>query len=153
MTYGILSILVATTLLALLGYLALSRRSSGLPEVTVSFGDTQIRAEIAGSALARARGLSYRDELPDGRGMLFTFGTASRHSFWMKDMNFPIDIVWLRNDSVVDITPNVDPQRGSIMALLKTYSPKTAADDVLELPAGYAAAHNIVVGSRMVVTP
>jgi uncharacterized membrane protein (UPF0127 family) len=152
MVYGILSILVATVLLALLGYLVVSRRSSGLPEVTVSFGDTHIRAEIAGSTLSRARGLSYRDELLDGRGMLFTFGAASRHTFWMKGMNFSIDIVWLRNDKVVDITPNVDPQRGAMMTLLKTYSPKVPADDVLELPAGYAAAHNIRVGDLMVVT-
>lgn len=147
--YSILSFIVAFVLLATLSYVLIARRSQGLPETWITAGDTKIRAEIAASPLARARGLSYRDELPEGRGMLFTFGRAQRHAFWMKGMRFPIDIVWIKDSVVVDVTPDVPPASSSSMLDIKTYLPLVPADDVLELPAGYAAAHNIVPGTRI----
>lgn len=150
MLYATLSFSVALVLFLTLAYVILARRSYGLPETWASFGgDTRIRVEIAASALARARGLSYRDSLEEGRGMLFTFGSAQRHSFWMKGMRFPIDIVWLRDGEVVDVTHDIDPQVGASLMQLKSYSPLLPADDVLELPAGYAKAHGIAVGSRI----
>lgn len=147
MLYATLTFAIALVLALTLAYVLLARRTQGLPEVWAAAGDARIRVEIAASALARARGLSYRDELPDGRGMLFAFGRAQRHAFWMKGMRFPIDIVWIREGEVVDVTPEVPPAEGAID--LRTYTPIVPADEVLELPAGYAEAHGIVPGTRI----
>ena len=152
MNYALLLPVLAFVVMLGIAYLVLARRASGLPEVTVSFGETRVRAELAVGMVDRARGLSYRDELPEGSGMLFLMGRASRTSFWMQGMRFPIDIVWLREGAVVDVTPEVAPQDGVVANLLRTYAPQEPADEVLELPAGYAAAHGIVIGSRMIVT-
>lgn len=133
-------------------WLLISRRSSGLPEALVSIGDTKIEVELAIDLLSKARGLGYRDALPEGRGMLFEFGKAQKHAFWMKGMRFPIDIIWLRDGRIVDITPNIDPQLGSTLGQLRAYSPKELANEVLEVPAGFSGAHNIGIGDRAVVT-
>lgn len=147
MLYAAITLAVVLVLALTLAYALLARRAQGLPEAWLSAGDARVRVEIAASALDRARGLSYRDELPDGRGMLFTFGRAQRHSFWMKGMRFPIDIVWIRDGAVVDVTADVPPAEGAID--LRTYVPVVPADEVLELPAGYAAAHGIEPGTRI----
>lgn len=151
MLYAALSSLIALALAAILIFVLLARRSQGLPESDATIGDARIRVEIAATMLARARGLGYRDSLPEGRGMLFTFGSAEQRSFWMKGMRFPIDIVWLRDGEVVDVTADVPPPAGAGLSL-KTYAPSEPADDVLELPAGYAARHGIVRGTRLVLT-
>lgn len=144
----IAAVLVVTSI-ALLALL--HRRSDGLPELRGRLGDASLVLEHAASPLARARGLSYRDDLPEGRGMLFSFGTAQRHSFWMKGMRFPIDIVWLREGEVVDVTADVPPPADASILDLKTYMPVVPADQVVELPAGYAAAHRIVPGARLIL--
>lgn len=151
MAYAFIPLLVALVLGLGLGYLFLARRSSGLPEVWVAAGDARIRTELAVGVIAKARGLSNRDELPDGRGMLFSFGRAGEHSFWMRGMRFPIDIVWIRDGAVVGVTPDIDPQRGVALWELRMYRPPEPADEVLELPAGYAAAHGIAAGTRILV--
>lgn len=143
--------LVVLAVPVLIGIRLLTTRSSGLPEVWIRAGDARIRTELAIGVLAKARGLSYRDELEEGRGMMFPFGGASARSFWMLGMRFPIDIVWIREGLVIGIASDVQPQQGSPSWQLRTYESPGPADDVLELPAGYAAAHGIAEGSRVIV--
>jgi uncharacterized protein len=76
----------------------------------VHIGEIPINVEIVDTPLARTRGLSGRTELRPGHGMLFVFDTTERHSMWMKDMNFPIDIIWISEDlKVVGIERAVSP--------------------------------------------
>lgn len=152
MLYTVLSFVIALVLALTLAYVLLARRTQGLPEAWATAGDARIRVEIAASMLSRARGLAYRDELPDGRGMLFTFGRAERHSFWMQGMRFPIDIIWIKDGEVVDVTPDVPAQKGATILDLKSYQPLVPSDDVLEVPAGYAKAHGIVPGMRVTLS-
>jgi uncharacterized membrane protein (UPF0127 family) len=79
-------------------------------------GNQTIRVEIADTDMERIRGLSGRESLSSGTGLLFIFDRADYHGIWMKDMNFPIDIVWLEvprqageSYRVVDIEKNVSP--------------------------------------------
>lgn len=113
-----------------------------LPRARVRVGMQVIRAEVAESFEARARGLSGRRHLPEGHGMLFVYPRAARHGFWMPDMHFDLDIVWIRGDRVVDVTRNVphDPP-GREGGDLPVYRPAEPADRVLEVPAGTAARH------------
>jgi uncharacterized protein len=142
---------IAVLIPGVIGYWLLHTRAQALPEVWLRVGDTRIRAELAVSLAAKMQGLSNRDELPEGRGMLFSFGNARNQSFWMQGMRFPIDIVWINQGVVVGITPDVDPQQGAQLWELKTYSSPGPADEVLELPAGYAKKQGINEGVRVVI--
>ena len=104
---------------------------------------TVVMAEVVTSFEDRARGLMYRDALGDDKGMLFVFDTDACYAFWMKNMNFPIDILWLDGGmGVVDIA-TAEPCTDNCLS----YVPDHPARYVLEVPAGFAAAHGISTGS------
>ncbi|MDO8575927.1 MAG: DUF192 domain-containing protein, partial [bacterium] len=75
-------------------------------------------------------------------GMLFVSPEDGGHAFWMKDMLFPIDILWISADGrVVYMAENVSPD-----TYPQSFRPDAPARYVLELPAGYAGAHGVSVG-------
>lgn len=92
------------------------------------------------------RGLGQRDALEHADAMLFVFPTSARHGIVMRDMRFPIDIVWVEKGVVVDIAPNVPLEPGVLERDLTIYLPRTAATGVLEFPAGWAQAYELKVG-------
>jgi uncharacterized protein len=110
-------------------------------ERVVQVGEATVLADVAGDEESRQRGLSGRESLDEREGMLFLLADDSP-SFWMKGMRFAIDIVWIRDGRVVDVTTRVPPPRGS-NAPLPTYSPDRPADRALEVNAGWAADHGI----------
>lgn len=64
-------------------------------------GGQGFRLELAANDAARARGLSHRAGLPADAGMWFVMPAPGKHGFWMKDMAFPIDLVWIGDDLTV----------------------------------------------------
>ena len=101
-----------------------------------------IDAEISDNEIAREKGLSGRTSLDAGRGMLFSFVIPSMHGFWMKDMNFPIDIVWIdATHRVVGINDNLQPS-----SYPNTFFPPKNISFVLEINAGAAKEFGIKVG-------
>jgi len=112
----------------------------------VKIGKNVIEVEVVNSALGKFKGLSYRQSLDENKGMLFRFGSPSYYAFWMKGMQFPIDIIWIFNGQVVSIKKNVPipVDRG-----LPQYIPDEPATDVLEVKAGYADRHNVKVGDKV----
>lgn len=100
---------------------------------------------LADTDALRAQGLSGKSGLPERFGMMFTFPQTGIHPFWMKDMKFPLDIMWVRNGIVVEIWENAPlPQDGQI----PLYEPKELADEVYEFPAGFAKENGIKVGDQ-----
>lgn len=141
----ILAVLAAMLVAALV--LRINERRFGAATVTV--GDIAIRAEVAETPAARERGLSGRSGLGEGEGMLFRFTTPDIYVFWMKDMRFPIDIIWISGDRVADITENALPPAAGA---LPQYYPKFPVDAVLEVRAGFARAYGITPGSSVAVS-
>ena len=88
---------------------------------------------IAATEHERARGLSFRDSIPEYTGLLFRFEQPGMHSFWMKDMRFPIDIIFIRNNRVDSVAKNRLP--GDLTPVF----PLSEIDWVLEVNAGEAA--------------
>ncbi|MDQ2932930.1 MAG: DUF192 domain-containing protein, partial [bacterium] len=87
------------------------------------------RIQIAKTPSTRELGLSGRAGLEADEGLLFMFPTAGSHGFWMKDMNFPIDIVWIDSSKrVVGVTENVSPD-----SYPQTFLPPQKVQYVLEL--------------------
>ncbi len=113
---------------------------------TVAVNGVKIEVEVADTFLAREKGLSGREKLEENKGMLFVFEIKDFHSFWMKEMKFPIDIIWISNDRIVDIAHNVPTVAGEF---LKTYKPKEPVNFVLEVNAGFSERHGLKAGDRV----
>ena len=124
---------------ALLGNL--KQKSNLLP---VSIGSTIVFSEIADTDALRETGLSGKISLAYGRGMLFVFEQPGFYQFWMKDMNFPIDIIWIGDDKrVVSVTPNATPE-----SYPETFMPAAPVRYVLEVPAGFSEKNNVRPGEQ-----
>lgn len=149
----------APLLVALVALLALPARGDAPPLAerrTATIGGHRIVAEVARTAAEQSRGLGGRDGLAPGTGMLFPYTEARRWPFWMKDMRFDIDIVWIRDGRIVDISRFVPaPRAGASSAVetLRTFEPAEPADTVLEVTAGTANARGWKVGDRVAVDP
>ncbi len=116
-------------------------------EPRVRIGKTVIPVLVAKDSEDIKRGLSNRDSLASEDGMLFIFPIPKQYRFWMKDMRFPIDIIWIDNERVVGITEraenNFDPENP------KFYRPPEKASCVLEVNAGFAKEKKISVGDAV----
>ncbi len=105
-----------------------------------------VDVEFAGTPQERARGLMFRKSLSDKSGMLFLFDKEDKHSFWMKNMNFPLDIIWISKDrKIVDIMKGVSPCGDSCVSL----TPGQEAQYVLEVNAGFADKYLIAPGDEV----
>lgn len=115
--------------------------------VLVTWGNTTIRAIVADTQEKRSKGLSNTTQLKPYTGMWFLFSKEDKYGFWMKDMNYPIDIIWIDASlSVVHIVRNAQPD--SYPAI---FTPTKKALYVLEVPAGTAEA--LQEGMLLSVTP
>jgi uncharacterized membrane protein (UPF0127 family) len=110
---------------------------------------TGFRLEIADTDAIRQRGLSGHEPLSVEEGMLFVFPEAGIYPFWMKEMLFPIDILWLRDGRVVDIATLQPPTDGSLVP--ETHVPHAKANQVLEINAGRAKQLGIEEGSFLIL--
>ena len=100
--------------------------------------------EIADSPEERRVGLMFRDPLPENHGMLFIFGREQAYSFWMMDMKFSLDIIWIDSDGiVVHIENDVPP----CSAACPSYQPNVSALYVLEVNAGFADSIDLRAGT------
>src|SRR5918994_5917078 len=110
----------------------------------ISINGLQLSAEIPTTRELMAKGLAVKNELRENESMLFVFDKPSRHSFWMKDMKFPIDIIWLdSNGKVVHIEENLEPC--PLVFVCPGYAPNADSQYVLETVAGFTQRHNISV--------
>lgn len=100
--------------------------------------------EIANTPDFRAQGLMFRESLAPHHGMLFLFPKPSVEAFWMKNCNFPIDIVWMdAARRVIYIHAHTPPCPADPCP---TYGPARPSLYVLEIPDGTAAKERITSG-------
>lgn len=109
-----------------------------------------LEVELADTEEKRAKGLSNRNILGPNEGMLFIFASKDVvPSFWMKDMTFPIDIIWINDDKIAEIDKVAEIQANVSDAKLKLYTPAKAVDYVLEVNAGFCNKYGIKVGDSV----
>ncbi len=109
----------------------------------IKINETSIEVEVVDTPETRTMGLSNRKTLPEGAGMLFIFDSPVQDGFWMKDMRFAIDIVWIDEKfRVVDIEKEVTPE-----TFPQIFYPDQPVKYVLELPAGYTNRYHIDIGA------
>lgn len=105
-------------------------------------GDVPIRVTIADTNDERIAGLSGKEGLDESEGLLFVFPSADYHAMWMKDMRFPIDIIWIGEDArVISVNENVSPD-----SFPRTFRPARPAKYAVETNAHFVKTFGIHEG-------
>ncbi len=120
----------------------------GTPKTTVTIEGHTFTVEVAQTPAELEKGLSGRNSLPDDQGLLFTFAKAGNHAFWMKDMKFAIDIIFIDKDKIVSIAENATPPK-SPQEKLTVYTPGQPVDKVLEIKAGLSKKYGFKAGDSV----
>ncbi len=141
-------IALVVALVATLAALYVIANPSHQPAVRIiTLGSLSIPVEVADTEALRQRGLSGRESLPPGQGMLFVFPEDGYWAIWMKDMRFSIDILWLdASGRVLRVAHSVAPETYPM-----TFGPYEPARYVLELRSGFAQSHGIAEGAQFVL--
>lgn len=116
----------------------------------VTINSSTFRVELAKTTEEQIRGLSGRKSLAKDSGMLFVFDRPSYYTFWMRDMEFPLDIIFIRNDEVVGVFENLPPASAK-EDNPPQYGSSIISDKVLEINAGLARENNIEIGDAVIV--
>lgn len=97
--------------------------AQALPITAKAFiGKSEILLEVAETPEQKAKGLMFRSDLPDNRGMLFPIEPEQEVQVWMKDVEFPLDIIFIRDGRVQSISENV-PQCDERCPLIQSQQP------------------------------
>jgi uncharacterized protein len=141
---------LGASILLVLGIAALVVFRGEASTVLVRVGEApSVTVELADTESLRASGLSGRASLEEHQGMLFLFDAPGYYTFWMKDMRFPLDLIWINGETVVGVTKNALPEGTHPVQL---YTPPLPADAVLEVNAGFAEVYGIKTGDMVLVT-
>jgi uncharacterized membrane protein (UPF0127 family) len=109
----------------------------------------RVEVEVAGTDVARARGLMFRDHLDEREGMLFVFQVPRRYGFWMKNVPIELDIIWLdAQRRVVWIVRNAPP---CVSEPCPMYVPDASASYVVEVAGGFVAKHGVALGDAVTI--
>jgi uncharacterized membrane protein (UPF0127 family) len=118
--------------------------SFGTLEIATKSGVHIFSVEMATTEDEKQKGLMYRRELADGKGMLFDFSPEQQISMWMKNTYISLDMIFIRADGrVLRIAENTEPESTRII------SSNGLARGVLEVPAGTAQKYGIAPGDRV----
>jgi len=150
-------IIIVGTLLITLGVIFQQKikRTPAAPYTTkISVGNKNVWVETVSSKETMAQGLSGREKLLENQGMLFNYGSGANITpgFWMPDMKFNIDIIWIKENKIIGITKNVPTpiqNSKSEMKNLPVYYPPSPVDMVLEVNAEWS--EGVSVGESVVI--
>lgn len=118
---------------------------------TLLINNRPLTVEVVKTPATIQQGLSGRDTMATD-GMLFIMPTIDLHGFWMKDMKFDIDLVWIKDCQVIGVTAGLPaPAPGTPIEALPTYQPPGLVDMVLEVPSLNSPVSNWPVGTLIAV--
>lgn len=123
--------------------------SSMWTKAMVKIGGQELYVLVADTYDHRLQGLSGKKDMGKYGGMLFVFPNAGRPVMVMRDMNFPLDIIWIDGTKIVDIAPNLLPEPDRVEADLTRYQARTTSTLVLELPGGFMERYNLKIGDEI----
>jgi len=141
---AVITIVIVIIIIVVINFIG-KQRNSNFKKAYVA--DNFLWVKIAQTSEEKKQGLSGVEKLKDDEGMLFVLPGKTRPVFWMKDMNFALDAVWIANGKVVDLTENVPaPLAETTDSQIVRFQPKTTVDMVLEVNAGWIKENNIEIG-------
>jgi uncharacterized membrane protein (UPF0127 family) len=122
---------------------------SGYKKANVTINRYNISAFVADTDAKRIEGLSGIENIAQDQGMLFILDYPSKQGFWMKEMKFPLDIIWVdNNNTVVHVEKRLQPCTSIFFC--PVFTPLKDAKFVLETGAGFADSHSVKEGTRIV---
>lgn len=98
---------------------------------TITINNKYYKVEVVTDLLSKTKGLSNREKLTNIDGMLFVYSAPEIQNFWMKDMRFDLDLIWINNNKIIGLTKNI-----SFKDQFRQYSSALPCDWVLEVPSG-----------------
>ena len=113
-----------------------------------AIGEAEIKLEVARTPEQMAKGLMFRSELAGDRGMLFPVEPEQAVEFWMKNVQMPLDIIFIRDGQVQNIVASAPTCDGS-SGFCPQFSSGGPVDQVIEVPAGTAQALGLGVGDSV----
>ena len=121
---------------------------SPLQTAEIAVGGVPLTVELAYLPADTSRGLGYREGLTPGTGMLFLFEGPAPRSFWMRGMQFCIDVIWIENGAIQGAAESVCPEPAAAAdADLTSYVSPVPVTYVLEVPAGWLDAYGLSAGT------
>ncbi len=114
----------------------------------VKVNNVTVDVILATTPSDQSKGLAVKDSMNENEGMLFVFKNPQKHSFWMKDMKFPIDIIWADSaGKIVHIEKNLQP---CIFLLpCNSYSPISDSLYVLEVVSNFTNKYDVKIGDQI----
>lgn len=125
---------------------SLDNSNHNMAEIIIN--DLTLYVEISQTDIETRKGLSNREKLEQDHGMLFVFDNKKVRTFWMKDMKFPLDMIWIEDNKIVDISKNVQLTENNSITRKKSCCPVNL---VLEVNAGYCDQHDIKAGDEILL--
>jgi len=113
----------------------------------ITINNQSFKVAVADSQRKWEIGLSETKSLQKDQGMIFLFDKSDYYSFWMKNMKFPIDIIYINNDTIVTIKNNVQLIKDKENPII--YSSTQPANKVLEIQAGLSEKYNFRKGDKV----
>lgn len=115
---------------------------------SVKINERTFDVEVADEDEERIKGLSDRESLDKDKGMIFVFEQKGRHSFWMKNVSFPLDLIYISDNKVVDIVKNAEPKAKDATDI-QIYTPDADANYVLEINGGLSDEYGFEAGQEV----
>lgn len=116
---------------------------------TITINKTTFSAEVANTSKKKEIGLSERKSLEQNKGMFFPFEKEGYYPFWMKNMKFPIDILYLKKNKITQIIEEAKPSINNEAPII--YTPQEPIDAVFEINAGLSKKYNIKIGDEVTI--
>lgn len=118
--------------------------------ILITIASTTFISRVADTATLRTKGLSGSLPLGPSEGMFFIFPERAYHSFWMSDLTFPIDIIWIADDGkIAGVALNAKPVLPNEKPIY--YVPPAPVRYVLEVAAGSYARYGFATGTPVVL--
>ncbi len=113
--------------------------------ISVELNEEDVTLALAADPARRRLGLSEVETLPEEYGMLFVFPAEEPHGFWMKQMNFSLDIIWLDRDrKIIKVMSNVSPE-----TFPTTFGQEVNSQFVIELNIGSVQRYGLELGQEV----
>lgn len=113
----------------------------------IDISEQKMSVYIAESNIQQQYGLSIVDKINDNEGMLFLYQGEQTPTFWMKDMHFDIDIIWIKDEVIIGITQNL-----SYLDQQTRYYPENEVDAVLEVKSGFCQRHDVKIDDKIKIS-
>ncbi len=143
-----LILFIVILLITLSGNIFVKNPSFLKPSARITINKQVFNLLLAKTAKEKQVGLSQKKSLPSDYGMVFAFEKQGYYSFWMKDMKFPIDIIFIKNKKIVTIYDSAKPPSSKNESLI-IYQPTETADTVLEINAGLSKKYGFKRGMEV----